>query len=70
MKDGEPCGKKEKCLKETNPFAEDPENRGKFLGKPYIFEECWMACHFCCSLDNKLVFEGLKNDGGDEPDKW
>ena len=47
MKDGEPCGKK-KCLKETNPDAENPEFRGHYLGTPFVYEECWYSCYLCC----------------------
>ncbi len=46
MIDGQPCGKT-KCLKETNPNAENPKFRGQFLGKPYIYEECWHSCYLC-----------------------
>src|SRR4030042_4137304 len=45
MKNGEPCGKT-KCLKETNPGH--LEHGGHFLGTPFVYEDCWIACHFCC----------------------
>ena len=46
MIDGQPCGKT-KCLKETNPDAENPKFRGQFIGKPFIYEECWHSCYLC-----------------------
>jgi len=44
--------RKERCLKETNPhagelFPEDEWKRGHFIGKPFIYEENYLACVFC-----------------------
>ncbi len=32
-----------RCLKETNPKF----HPGSFLGTPYVWEDCWLACHLC-----------------------
>jgi hypothetical protein len=42
MKNGDPCNK-ERCLKETNHDYKP----GVYLGKPFVYEDCWMACIFC-----------------------
>lgn len=49
------CHKPSRCLKETDV------GNGFFLGTPFVYEDCWMACHFCKEeLEHQ---EKEKNDG-------
>jgi hypothetical protein len=48
--------RKEKCLKEINPhagelFPEEKHKRGIYLGKPFVYEENWLACKLCRDRD-------------------
>jgi hypothetical protein len=45
MKNGDPCTK-ERCLKETNHDYKP----GVYLGKPFVYEDCWLACEFCMGM--------------------
>lgn len=51
------------CLKEINPKY----HPGVFLGKPFEFEDHWLACHLCMMSDispepiERLI--GLKDIG-------
>ena len=45
--------KKDYCWKETNHNAVDPSKRGHYVGTPFVYEECWLACYFCREEDKE-----------------